>query len=655
MKKPVKITKRSRKSMQSSHQAFFTPRSKKILWIVIVLVLAGVPFGLGRYIEFNSPDPFDSASNVYSAKRILDGARIGIEERPSAATGTLIVNILGVWLFGFNEIGPKLIQGILQAAALVVMFLAMRKLFGSLAAAVGVIVTSVYISAPLIAKFGNVKEQYMIAFMVLGISCYVLGQLNPPRRVWWVTLLAGGFLSWAPLFKQTGYSAVVAAGMFVIVQPFLKNRTWKRTAKDIGLLLTGVVIAIAPLYIWILTSGHRQKLPYSSEWKIITSVFESSQDTDEYKPAESQTAENATQNRASEEGLVMKILPKDARQSWQMLSTEQRKEVAIRVLRYYRLLILPIALAAGAIVVRLLRLFLTRADATGKTSAPKGYERFVLLFAVWWLLDMACVWGSPRSYEQYYLPLNASAAMLGGYLIAIYHDKTKAAVSKQKWVAIGIFSVLLMIIMSWHIFFGIETSPHSGTKYGQSRRGYVQKMNAISRHGTATGGSWKQVGIYIREYSRPNDKIYVWGWVPGIYLEARRLSSAPKAFESDMHRKSPEELAGVVEELLTAFMKEPPRFIVDTYKRHFPWDRPPLELWPMIQNKLAQEMGARPADSDKVYAEWLRENFGEDEALRFKAMRPFRIYVMKNYRVVRSFNEMVLFQLRNDPAKQEQQ
>ena len=136
--------------------------------IAAIIILAAIPFVLGKYFELNYPDPFDSGANVYSAKHILEGARIGIEEKPSAALGTLLVNIAGVWLFGFNEIGPKLIQGILQAAMLVFMFIAMRKLFGTLAAAVGVIVASLYLSSPLVAKFGNVKEQYMIVFMVMG-------------------------------------------------------------------------------------------------------------------------------------------------------------------------------------------------------------------------------------------------------------------------------------------------------------------------------------------------------------------------------------------------------------------------------------------------------------------------------------------------------
>ena len=88
------------------------------------------------------------------------------------------------------------------------MFIAIRKLFGTFPAAVGVIVSSIYLSAPFIAKFGNVKEQYMIAFMVMGISCFVLRQLVGK---WWWAILSGAFLAWAPIFKATGVSVVTFA------------------------------------------------------------------------------------------------------------------------------------------------------------------------------------------------------------------------------------------------------------------------------------------------------------------------------------------------------------------------------------------------------------------------------------------------------------
>ena len=68
--------------------------------VIAALILGGVPFGIGKYIEFNSPGPFDSGAYVYSAQRLLDGAQYGTEELSSARPGTLIANIIGVLIAG---------------------------------------------------------------------------------------------------------------------------------------------------------------------------------------------------------------------------------------------------------------------------------------------------------------------------------------------------------------------------------------------------------------------------------------------------------------------------------------------------------------------------------------------------------------------------
>jgi hypothetical protein len=57
-----------------------TVRNWKIVFIVFIAILAAIPFCMGKYIEFNSPCPFDSGANVYSAAHILAGAKIGVEE-----------------------------------------------------------------------------------------------------------------------------------------------------------------------------------------------------------------------------------------------------------------------------------------------------------------------------------------------------------------------------------------------------------------------------------------------------------------------------------------------------------------------------------------------------------------------------------------------
>ncbi|MHC4171649.1 MAG: ArnT family glycosyltransferase [Planctomycetota bacterium] len=647
---------RRHKTQDTRHKTQGLGLGSGVWGLVIIAILVAIPFSMGKYFEFNSPGAYDSGANVYSAKHILDGAEIGVEEKHSASLGTLLVNILGVWLCGFNETGPKLAQTILQAAALVLMFIAMRKLFGSLPAAVGVIIASVYLSSPLIAKFGNVKEQYMIACMVMGISCFVLYQLGGK---WWLAFLAGAFVSWAPLFKQTGVSAIGAIGLFIVLQPLLKNRTPKQTGLDILLLLSGAAATIGPLYVWIIAGNVRMTLPYSFVWETLGKFLPVG--------ADSEPAKTALDYVAGSRKLV------SFSQQWPI------------VLRYYGLLILPITLAVGSIIIRIVKMISGGLNKS-KSSGKAGYDRFVLLFAVWWVLDMAFVWISPRSYEQYYLPLNASAAMLGGYLIAVYYEKAKSAASRPKWVAIGLLGFLAMIIMSWHIFFGIKKSPYSGRPVGEKYKGYAQKFQDISLH-SKYPWEWERVGEYIRANSKPTDKIYVWGWVPGIYVSAQRFSSASKAFS--MPRPAPPVLAELVATLICEFEKEMPKFIVDTRKRHIPTIRPPYELWPIVvpskefkdfmvmekaqlvldeRTQIAFEYLLRmekpqflPLNKnviemyDKAWSQILRASFDEDEALRYEALQPFREFVMENYRIVRLFGNHVLFELKSPTVNEERQ
>jgi hypothetical protein len=156
------------------------------------------------------------------------------------------------------------------------------------------------------------------------------------------------------------------------------------------------------------------------------------------------------------------------------------------------------------------------------------------------------------------------------------------------------------------------------------------------------------------------------------------MSPTPKAFEGTMHILPPQQLADRVLEILTAFQKNPPKFIVDTRKVHFPLTRPPLELWPSLWNGLRlfpslpkdsnqwaslmlRTLNVQPNDLTKQgflrgdlpeairrydagYEKMLRENADPDEARRYEAMEPLRAYVMQNYRIVRDFDPEVLFQ-----------
>jgi hypothetical protein len=596
--------------------------------------------------------------------------------------GTILVNMLGVKLSGFNETGSKVLQGLFQAAALAFMFVTIRRLYGTLPAVVSISIASIYLSAPVIAKFGNVKEQFMIAFAVAGICCFVYYQLS---RKWWWAVLSGALLIWGPMFKQTGMSAIGAVGIFVLVQPILHHSAWKKIGKDLLLLAAGSAITLTPIFIWYESMDTPALYwPYSF---VLAPVFKLAGADLKYVADTGQPKTPARQAQTQEvekqdDSLILKLLPGYVSNSWVALGPEQRKEVFLRVLRYYGILILPIALALGAIVTRVV-VVLRRRGKGAKPDARVEQDpgRLVPLFAVWWFLDMAFIWVSPHTYEQYFLPLNASGAVLGGYLGGAYAHRLQTDRDRTRWIVVGLVGLLAMLVMSWHIFFGIKKSPYSGVAYisrqtGQPEhaRGYVQKWREVR---TNYQYPWEQIGRYVREQSQPTDKIYVWGWIPGIYVQAQRMSSAPKAFEGTMHTLPATDLADRVAELLNAFAKEPPKYIIDTQNRHFPWDRPPLQLWPNIDNgyqllvnppnsteqivaALLRTFDVRPdeltrdrflqadkADAirryDAAFEKALRQRVEPAEAQRYEALQPLRSYLMQNYNIVGRFDSHILF------------
>jgi hypothetical protein len=172
-------------------------------------------------------------------------------------------------------------------------------------------------------------------------------------------------------------------------------------------------------------------------------------------------------------------------------------------------------------------------------------------------------------------------------------------------------------------------------------------------------------GEYIRAHSESTDKIYVWGWMPGIYVKAQRFSAASKA--CCLPRPAPPVLAEIVDELLTEFKEEMPKFIVDTRKRHIPAIRPPYELWPIVRYQGMERETFLALDENMVaayetnWAEMLRKSFGDEEAERFNILASFRKFIRENYEIAemkqygfttdgrlvhRMFGDEVLFRLK---------
>lgn len=685
-----------------------------LIALAATLLFGGVPFALGKYIELNSPDPFDGGAYVYSAQRILNGARLWVDEFPSAQPGTLLCNIIGIKLFGFGDAGPNMIQMLLQLAGLAMLFYAVRRLFGNIAAAVSTSLAAIMLSAPVIAKFGNVKEQFMIPFAVVAACAFALHEAGGKKH--WA-VIAGAAAICPYYFKPTGIAVVVAIGLYLAVKLIFSGPNRKAVFLTIALWILGAAVGLlfpASLYIWqdVMPRFWRSFPVVLLEGIVLFSALAFAVFAlIHYIPWRSIAAALRTVDRKLwKRGLLaiavalifsmtLIVLTEGAdiehdipsffrsipcvripMQGWLFIKAQADRIIvqsgilaeggyvglsrqarpfsvqAPQVGRYYN--------AVGAVFYPAL-LSLLLVAGTGLWHIVKKHKMVTPhlaiagFLALWWLVDIALTWVSPHSYEQYYLPLCASGAILFAYAVWRWNGwRTKTSNKIPPFAVAGAAGVAILMLI-FPVFAGFPKSPDTAAEYknvqtGQPerRRGFAQSLDTAQTRDTAP---WQAIADHVRDNSAAADTLYVWGWFPGIYVRAQRMAPVPRAYEADMHVVPPKLLTARIDDLVGRFETTPPRFIVDTLKRHFPFDRPPFELWPIVPQNMFDSPRPRLLSADpreieafeNAYAAMLRQRFGEDEALRFEAMKPFRDFIMTRYRFAGQFGSHMLFERKN--------
>jgi hypothetical protein len=594
----------------------------------------------------------------------------------------LLVNVVGVSLFGFSEFGPKLIQMLMQLAALGLMFYTLRRIYGVLPAGVALILAGFYLSCPPYAKFGNVKEQFMIACMIISACSLMLHHVG--LRWWWL-ILSGGAAINAYYFKPTGASLIIAMVVYLPVQGILRHRKWRQVGADVLAVLGGGCVGIIPLacfYIWqgrwgqlvktipffalkavvpialiglaiylVVCAGRRYRLGWQLRqvrwwiWAvgsgIFAIVFVGVAIYFAFKgELLSYLKDIPVLNYCFKLSIRIRML-------WGKavgLATGGRgyigssKSVSVFktqydwVVRYYSSFVVPIGLSLcsifwylGRMFVRLLQWRKSSDESDGGTVQA---DYFVLLLAVWWILDMLFIWVSPRSYVQYFLPMNASAAMLAAYMIYRCQKRPVGFIFLLagwlvvdfllRWIipADGFGYVTFRSVEAVGAYWGgffvrlIPLAAAVGAYLlfkSPGRRKVltwvmillcaimtvwwntenIQKFNQkVKKLRKGQTSSWEQVAEYIQQRSSADDGLYVWGWIPGIYVQAQRFTPAKQPSYSDMHVDPPRRIGRKIAALVEQFKSNPPKYIVDSQKFHYPYsDHPIFDLWPRWTDK----------------------------------------------------------------------
>jgi hypothetical protein len=133
----------------------------------------------------------------------------------------------------------------------------------------------------------------------------------------------------------------------------------------------------------------------------------------------------------------------------------------------------------------------------------------VLLIAMWYLLSF---WGallSPHAFRHYLVPTIPPLMLLAGYLINVLQAEMKLLVRLQQraWVVAAFVAIAFFawtsIYQQW-----VEISNVWVYRFIQNEK-----------------AEWEVVGAAVAHVTGPNDKIQCWGYLPGVYLGARRINT----------------------------------------------------------------------------------------------------------------------------------
>lgn len=201
---------------------------------------------------------------------------------------------------------------------------------------------------------------------------------------------------------------------------------------------------------------------------------------------------------------------------------------------------------AGGVLIRVLGLSQRRPTEEDSTFNPAGFY-----LVMWMLLALAAASSAGRTYGHYYLQFLPASTLLAGWFLADCQARWRAG---NSYFLKGL-AVIALIAGAWSVIvvplrgpWPASLGPDSGT----------------------------DAATYIRDHSKPTDKIFVWGYNPDFYLLADRRPASRYIYCSFLTGLIPWTNAepgrdtsyaivpGTMEILLGELESNQPKFIVDT-------------------------------------------------------------------------------------------
>jgi hypothetical protein len=106
---------------------------------------------------------------------------------------------------------------------------------------------------------------------------------------------------------------------------------------------------------------------------------------------------------------------------------------------------------------------------------------------------------------------------------------------------------------------------------------------------------YRQAAAHLRAVTRPDERVFVWGWFPALYLASDRCPSTRFVYAHHLAGRAPSDAgkrAHSVPEgwqmLMADLEREPPPYLLDVSHGEYDFQYAPLERYPLLADFVAR-------------------------------------------------------------------
>lgn len=440
-----------------------------ILIVTMVLLIAPI-VTLSQVAAHNRVDVVDDQMFGYFGWRIAHGAVLYEDVWDNKPPGIYWMNALGFLIGGDSYAGVIFLCSLAACVSLISFFVISLSVYFRGAAAVATVLAAFYLTHGFFQGGTNRTETFLMAFELTAVALYFRGFA---RDRWWKWLLAGACCGCAALFKQVGLAAWGTLGLHTIILVIMRDLSWRDGFRRCLLLLGGMVTVIAVAAIVIVAQGAGEHAYFA--------IFG-------FNRAYFTTGNSSLTNLELNDYMLR-----------QHMTTA---------------LLLPVLMTITALI----HAFFWRvrpkdrpADIEDQIRALKpACPRYMLLFFIWYVVAYYGAAVSPHYFRHYLLPTFPPLMLMSGYLINFLRGEIHLTKRLQQ----RIWVTACFVAMGYFALDGLQWQKEALSKVWVYR--FIEGKQAL----------WETVGDAVKRLSGPNDRIHCQGYMPGVYLHARRLNTS---------------------------------------------------------------------------------------------------------------------------------